>query len=44
MIVRKIRHPEPIRAIHAAVASRAWGHPAVRTLLEAMRAATAKVA
>ncbi|HET6712083.1 MAG TPA: LysR family transcriptional regulator, partial [Amycolatopsis sp.] len=42
--VRRIRHPEPVRTIHAAVASRAWGHPAVRTLLEAMRAATAKVA
>ncbi|WP_410639537.1 LysR family transcriptional regulator [Amycolatopsis sp. lyj-346] len=44
VVVRRIRNPEPVRAIHAAVASRAWGHPAVRTLLEAMRAATAKVA
>jgi len=44
VVVRKIRNPEPARAIHAAIASRAAGHPAVRTLLEAMRAATAKVA
>jgi DNA-binding transcriptional LysR family regulator len=44
VVVRRIRNPEPVRAIHAAVASRAAGHPAVRTLLEAMRAATAKVA
>ncbi|SEF31603.1 ModE molybdate transport repressor domain-containing protein [Amycolatopsis pretoriensis] len=44
VVVRRIRNPEPVRAIHAAVASRMWGHPAVRTLLEAMRAATAKVA
>jgi DNA-binding transcriptional LysR family regulator len=41
VVVRKIRHPEPVRAIHAAVASHARCHPAVRTLLDAMREASA---
>ena len=44
VVIRRIRHPEPNRAIHAAVAARAWSHPAVRTLLDAMREASAKVA
>ena len=40
VVIRRIRHPEPVRAIHAAVATRAVRHPAVRTLLDAMREAS----
>ncbi|MEU4668923.1 LysR family transcriptional regulator [Amycolatopsis sp. NPDC023774] len=42
--VRRIRNPEPCRIIHAAIAARAVGNPAVRTLIDAMREATAKAA
>jgi len=41
VVIRKLRHPEPIRSIHAAVASRIACQPAVRTLLDAMREASA---
>ncbi len=40
VVIRRIRHPEPVRAIHASVASRVVRHPAVRTLLDAMREAS----
>ncbi len=35
--VRRVRHPEPVRVIHAAIAARARDQPAVRSLLAAMR-------
>ncbi|WP_026360368.1 LysR family transcriptional regulator [Amycolatopsis nigrescens] len=36
--IRRLRRPEPLRAIHAAVAAHARDQPAVRHLLAAMRA------
>jgi molybdate transport repressor ModE-like protein len=44
VVIRKVRRPVPIRAIHAAIAARAWRHPAIETLLGAMRVGTAQVA
>ncbi|WP_326568187.1 LysR family transcriptional regulator [Amycolatopsis rhabdoformis] len=44
VIVRRVRNPEPCRIIHAAVSARAWGNPAVHTLIDAMRQAISKVA
>ncbi|MFE0026528.1 LysR family transcriptional regulator [Amycolatopsis sp. NPDC059021] len=44
VVTRKIRNPGPFRSIHAAITERACGRPAVRTLLDAMREATSKVA
>ncbi|MEC3982021.1 LysR family transcriptional regulator [Amycolatopsis sp. H20-H5] len=35
--VRKVRRPDPLRSIHAAIASHSRDQPAVRTLLAAMR-------
>ncbi|SDY66654.1 DNA-binding transcriptional regulator, LysR family [Amycolatopsis xylanica] len=42
--IRKVRHPGPYRAIHAAVAAHAMGQPAVERLLSAMRLASANAA
>ncbi|MBK1789363.1 LysR family transcriptional regulator [Prauserella cavernicola] len=38
VVVRKVRKPEPVRVIYAAVAAHARDNPAVRTLLTAMSA------
>ncbi|MFF7591354.1 LysR family transcriptional regulator [Kitasatospora purpeofusca] len=35
--VRKVRTPEPVRAIHAAVREGAWGRPALERLVTALR-------
>ncbi|GAA3538767.1 LysR family transcriptional regulator [Amycolatopsis ultiminotia] len=43
VVVRRVRNPRPSRNIHAAVAPRAAGSPAVHTLLTAMKEAAAKV-
>lgn len=40
VVIKRIRRPEPIRSIHAAVATRSIGQPAVRHLLETLRSAT----
>ncbi|MEV5349304.1 LysR family transcriptional regulator [Streptomyces achromogenes] len=37
IVVRRVRRPEPIRAIHAAVRTTALGQPALRTLLDALK-------
>jgi DNA-binding transcriptional LysR family regulator len=37
IVVRRVRRPEPIRAIHAAVRTTALGQPALRALLDALR-------
>ncbi|MFF1904971.1 LysR family transcriptional regulator [Kitasatospora sp. NPDC058218] len=37
VIVRKVRTPEPARAIHAAVRESAWGQPALARLVTALR-------
>lgn len=37
VVVRRVRRPEPVRVIHAAIAARARELPAVRSLLAAMR-------
>lgn len=39
VVVRKLRRPEPIRAIHAAVRESSMGQPALRDLIEALREA-----
>jgi DNA-binding transcriptional LysR family regulator len=39
VVVRKVRHPAPVRAIHAAVRSSSPAHPALQGLLTALRAA-----
>ena len=39
VVVRKVRNPVPVRAIHAAVRASAVGHPAVEALLAALRTA-----
>jgi DNA-binding transcriptional LysR family regulator len=39
IVVRRLRHPEPYRSIHAAIAPPARNQPAVRRLLEVMRCA-----
>ncbi|MBB4686366.1 LysR family transcriptional regulator [Amycolatopsis jiangsuensis] len=44
VVVRRVRNPQPSRGIHAAVAPRVAGSPAVRTLLAAMREAVTAVA
>lgn len=44
VVVRRVRNPQPSRHIHAAVAARVAGSPAVRTFLEAMQEATENVA
>ncbi|MFF0146746.1 DNA-binding transcriptional LysR family regulator [Amycolatopsis sulphurea] len=44
VVVRRVRNPQPSRAIHAAVARRMAGSPAVRTLIAAMQKAVADVA
>ncbi|GHF88046.1 DNA-binding transcriptional LysR family regulator [Amycolatopsis bartoniae] len=41
VVLKRIRRPEPTRSIHAAVATRAASQPAVRHLLETLRAAPA---
>jgi hypothetical protein len=35
--VRKVRNPEPVRAIYAAVREASLGQPALRGLLDALR-------
>ncbi|MFE7773692.1 LysR family transcriptional regulator [Streptomyces sp. NPDC057445] len=42
VIVRKVRRPEPVRAIHAAVRESAPARPALRVLLEALKDAAAR--
>ncbi|WP_409466844.1 LysR family transcriptional regulator [Amycolatopsis sp. GA6-003] len=44
VVVRRVRNPQPSRHIHAAVAARVVGSPAVRTFLEAMQEAIENVA
>lgn len=39
VVVRKLRHPEPIRPIHAAVRESSMSQPALRDLIEALREA-----
>jgi DNA-binding transcriptional LysR family regulator len=39
VVIKRLRRPEPIRSIHAAVATRARSQPAVRCLLGSLRAA-----
>ncbi len=39
VVVRKLRRPEPIRAIHAAVRESSMNQPALRDLIEALREA-----
>ncbi|MFG1811864.1 LysR family transcriptional regulator [Streptomyces sp. NPDC049040] len=39
-VVRRVRNPEPVRAVHAAVRDASLGQPAVEGLLAALRAAT----
>ncbi|SDH61757.1 DNA-binding transcriptional regulator, LysR family [Actinokineospora alba] len=39
VVVRKLRRPEPIRAIHAAVRESSMSQPALRDLIEALREA-----
>jgi DNA-binding transcriptional LysR family regulator len=41
VVVRKLRHPEPVRSIHAAVAAHARDQPALLRLLQVMRDASA---
>ncbi|WP_054052069.1 LysR family transcriptional regulator [Alloactinosynnema sp. L-07] len=41
VVVRKLRHPEPTRVIHAAVRESSLGQPALVDLIEAFRAAAA---
>ncbi|MGW2559130.1 LysR family transcriptional regulator [Streptomyces sp. NPDC001514] len=41
VVVRKVRRPEPVRAIHAAVRESAPAQPALRVLLDALRDAAA---
>ena len=41
VVIKRIRRPEPTRSIHAAVATRAASQPAVRHLLDTLRAAPA---
>ncbi|XVV03193.1 LysR family transcriptional regulator [Actinosynnema sp. CA-248983] len=41
VVVRKLRHPEPVRMIHAAIREDSLGSPAVRTLVDALKAAVA---
>jgi DNA-binding transcriptional LysR family regulator len=43
VVVRKLRRPEPVRSIHAAVAAHAREQPALLRLLEVMREASAAV-
>lgn len=38
VVLKRVRHPEPVRAIHAAVATRSAAQPAVVHLLETLRA------
>jgi DNA-binding transcriptional LysR family regulator len=40
-VVRKVRNPEPVRAVHAAVRSASLGQPALEGLLTALKAAAA---
>lgn len=40
-VVRRLRNPEPVRAVHAAVRVASLGQPAVEGLLAALKAATA---
>lgn len=42
VVVRRVREPEPIRAIHAAVRETSLGRPALRGLLAALRDAAAR--
>lgn len=39
VVVRKLRHPEPVRPIHAAVRESSMSQPALRDLIEALREA-----
>ncbi|MFJ2262038.1 LysR family transcriptional regulator [Streptomyces sp. NPDC087844] len=41
VVVRKVRNPEPIRAIHAVVRETSLGQPALQGLLQALKAAAA---
>jgi DNA-binding transcriptional LysR family regulator len=41
-VVRRVRRPEPVRTVHAAVRETALAHPAVRGLLDALREAAAR--
>lgn len=41
VVVRKVRNPEPVRAIHAAVRETSLGQPALQGLLLALKAAAA---
>ncbi|MFI9814856.1 LysR family transcriptional regulator [Saccharothrix variisporea] len=41
VVVRRLRHPEPVRSIHAAIREDALGSPAVQTLVDALKAAVA---
>lgn len=43
VVVRKVRRPEPIRTIHAAVRKTSLTQPALRGLLDALREAAAQV-
>jgi len=40
VVVRKVHNPEPVRAIHAAVRETSLAQPALRTLIDAVKAAT----
>ncbi len=40
VVIRKVRRPDPVRSIYAAVASHARAHPAVRRFVDAIREAT----
>jgi DNA-binding transcriptional LysR family regulator len=42
VVVRKVRRPEPIRAIHAAVRKTSLTQPALRGLIDALREAAAQ--
>lgn len=42
VVVRRVRNPEPVRAIHAAVRETSLGQPALDTLLTALRDAAAR--
>ncbi|TNC28766.1 LysR family transcriptional regulator [Amycolatopsis alkalitolerans] len=44
VVIKRIRRPEPVRAIHAAVATRAMNRPAVQQLLTTLRGASAAAA
>jgi DNA-binding transcriptional LysR family regulator len=40
VVIRQVRHPEPVRTIHAVIRASSSQQPALRTLLEALRNST----